>query len=46
MTQNEMYAACAVIAYIAYSLGRQQAKAVAAVSTYDPMGWLNQYTTA
>ena len=46
MTQNEMYAAFAAIAFIAYAIGRQQSKAMAAVTNYDPLGWLNQYTTA
>lgn len=46
MTQNETYAAMAVIAFIAYSLGLQKSKVQAAVVNYDPLGWLNQYTTA
>jgi hypothetical protein len=49
MTQNELYAAFAAVAFIAYSLGRQKAKAVETVTNYDPLGWLswlNQYTSA
>lgn len=46
MTQNEMYAAIAVAAFIAYELGRQQSKAASVVANFDPLGWLNQYTSA
>lgn len=47
MTQNETYAAMAVIAFLAYSLGLKKATVqAAAAESYDPLGWLNSYTTA
>ena len=46
MTQNETYAAIAFVAFVAYSLGLQKSKVQAAAVNYDPLGWLNSYTTA
>ena len=46
MTQNETYAAFALVALLAYGLGVQKAKASAVPVNYDPLDWLNQYTTA
>jgi hypothetical protein len=46
MTQNEMYAAFAVVALVAYQLGLKKAQQVRAVAApYDPLAWLNSYQT-
>lgn len=46
MTQNETYAAMALVAVFAYAIGskRAAAKAAAANAAYDPLGWLSGYT--
>ena len=46
--REELLAAVAVALIVGYVLGekKRQASASASAASYDPLGWLNSYTTA
>ena len=48
MTQKETYVTIAVVAFFAYHLGRGKSDSMTAAqaATYDPLGWLQNYTPA
>lgn len=44
--QEEIIAWCVGVAIVAYTLGAQSARVKAIAAPYDPLAWLNGYTSA